>query len=64
MNKILETVLIMIIQILLPVTLGYVVIWINAKIKEVKAKMSTEELNTTITIINQLVLAAEQSGPD
>jgi len=51
-----------ILEILLPIALGYAVILINAKIKQAKAALTSEQLSVASHIIRTMVLAAEQSG--
>ncbi len=58
LQKSLETV----IELLLPVLLGYAVVWVNAQIKAAKAKMSNDQLTLVQNLIKSFVLAAEQSG--
>lgn len=61
-SGLIQSVLMTVIQVLLPVVLGYIVVWINAKVKEAKAKLSESQLTLATGLIYQLVLAAEQNG--
>lgn len=61
-GKMIQTLLEMIITALLPVVLGYIVVWIKEKTNEIKAKVSSENLAFAEDVVRRLVLAAEQSG--
>lgn len=61
-GSLIQTVLVIIIQVLLPVALGYVVMWLKAKVEEVKARIPAEQLEFATVLAQQLVMAAEQSG--
>ena len=62
MSEILQLLLETVIKVLLPVALGYLVVFINAKIKEAKASTYAADIATAAALIYQLVLAAEQNG--
>lgn len=51
-----------IIQVLLPVVLGYLVLWFNRATAKLKAEISNEQLAVLESLAAQFVLAAEQSG--
>ena len=59
---ILQTILMVIINVALPVVLVAVIKWVRLKIDEVKSKIDTQTLSIVNTLAMQLVLAAEQSG--
>lgn len=61
-STILQTALVTIIQVLLPVVLVFIVTWINLKIKEIKGQMNQADLEFAGALVRQLVLAAEQNG--
>ncbi len=46
----------------MPVVLGAITTWVVAKIKEVRLKVQSDELAYAMSVIRQLVLAAEQNG--
>lgn len=50
------------IQVLLPVVLGFLVVFIRAKIAEVKSKIPQEQMQFASALAKMLVLAAEQNG--
>ncbi len=50
------------IKVLLPVVLGYIVVWLNQKINEAKSKTRSTEMTYVIDLVYRLVLAAEQNG--
>lgn len=62
MSEILQLLLETVIKVLLPVALSYLVVFINAKIKEAKASTYAADIATAAALIYQLVLAAEQNG--
>ena len=57
-----QTGLEMAIQILLPVALGFVVIFIKQQISAIKSKLDQENLATAEAFVKAFVLAAEQSS--
>jgi hypothetical protein len=57
-QPVLETLL----QLLLPVVLGLVGVWVKRLSDKVKAELSSEQLAFLTAIAQQLVVAAEQSG--
>ncbi len=61
-SKLLEVLLETIITVALPIVLTNLVVWINAQVKNTKAKMSKEQLDLVYLLINQFVRAAEQAG--
>ncbi len=50
------------IKVLLPVIMGYIVVWINQKISESKSKTRSTNMTYVIDLVYRLVLAAEQNG--
>lgn len=61
-SSIIQTALEMAIQILLPVALGFVVIFIKQQISAIKSKLDQENLAIAGSFVKAFVLAAEQSG--
>lgn len=61
-SSIIQTALEMAIQILLPVALGFVVIFIKQQISAIKSKLAQENLAIAGSFVKAFVLAAEQSG--
>ena len=61
-SPIIQGTLMLLIQLLLPVLLGYAVVWVNAQIKATKAKMSADQIALVRSLVASFVLAAEQSG--
>ena len=61
-GPIIQAALVTIIQVLLPVALGFLVAYINHKIKEVKSQVSATNLAFATNLVRELVRAAEQSG--
>lgn len=57
-----QQVLEMAIQILLPVILGFVVVWLRGQIQVQKNKLSTEQLAMAEAFVTSFVFAAQQSG--
>lgn len=58
LQKTLETV----ITVLLPVLLAYAVAWLKVQTDKIKASISTEEWNFAVSLVDKLVIAAEQTG--
>ncbi len=61
-GPIIQSLLITLIQVLLPIALAALVAFINARIKEVRASKDGVQFDTAVAIIERLVLAAEQNG--
>ena len=61
-GPILQAALVTIIQVLVPVALGFLVHFINQKVKEVKSNVDANQLAFAVDLVQQLVAAAEQSG--
>ncbi len=61
-GKLIEMTLTIIIQVLLPVALVVAVKWINSKVVESKAVIRNHNLEFAVTLVQQLVAAAEQNG--
>jgi hypothetical protein len=61
-GTLLQPILVTLIQILLPVILGALALWLKELIAGARAKLSTEQLAFMESLASQLVLAAEQSG--
>ncbi len=62
LGPVLQSLLVTLIEVLLPIALGALVAFINVKIKEAHASKYGYQLDTAISIIERLVLAAEQNG--
>ncbi len=61
-NSILQLVLETLITVLVPILVGYLVKFIDAKIKELHSFVERENLWYVYDVVKQLVYAAEQSG--
>lgn len=61
-STILQYVLVITIQTLLPIVLGYVAVFVQKKIKELQGKIDADKLELAVGLARQLVMAAEQSG--
>ena len=61
-DAILQAAMVTVAQVLLPILMGGLVILIKALWGWIKSKMSAQQLEIATTLINQLVLAAEQNS--
>ncbi|MCK4820972.1 phage holin [bacterium] len=61
-GTILQQILEMAITILLPVILGFVVVWLRGQIQVQKSKLNGEQLAMAEAFVSSFVFAAEQSG--
>ena len=61
-SAILNATLITIVQVLLPVFLGYGVAFLNKKIQQAKGQIDHQKLATAVALVQQFVAAAEQNG--
>lgn len=59
---VIQQILEMAISILLPVILGFVVVWLRGQIQQGKAKLTAEQLSMAEAFVSSFVFAAEQSG--
>jgi hypothetical protein len=62
MNEILETTLLITIQVFLPIILSAVVAFIVQKYKEIKSTIPVAQYELIVALAHQFVLAAEQQG--
>jgi hypothetical protein len=61
-SSLIQTILMVAIQVLLPILLGFAVLWIKQQIEVGKTKLSKEQLDLLQTLAQQYVMAAEQTG--
>lgn len=61
-SDILQAVLITIIQVLLPIVLGMVAVWLRAAWQKAKGEISQQQYDMAVELAHQFVLAAEQNG--
>jgi len=61
-GELLQPTLETLLQIMLPIVLGFVATWLKAMIDKAKAELSESQLAFLTAFAEQLVLAAEQSG--
>ena len=61
-GEVLQPVLIVVIQTLLPIIMGFVVLFLNGKLREVRLRIDAQKLAVAEEVITRFVLAAEQSG--
>lgn len=61
-SELIQSLLITMIQVLLPVLLAYCVAWVKKQYELVRARIPAEQLAFLDALIAQFVLAAEQSG--
>jgi hypothetical protein len=59
---VLQQILIVVLNILLPVVLGYAALWIRGLVAQGKAKLTAEQLAIATSFVESFVFAAEQSG--
>lgn len=62
LGAVIQTILVIAIQMLLPVVLGFSVVWIKAQWEKVKLQIGVEEYAFAESLVRQFVLAAEQAG--
>lgn len=62
LGAVIQTILVIVIQMLLPVVLGLSVVWIKAQWEKVKLQIGVEEYAFAENLVRQFVLAAEQAG--
>ena len=61
-SGVLQTIVEMALEILLPVVLGFAVVWLRAQIQNQKAKLDADQLAMAEAFVSSFVFAAEQSG--
>jgi hypothetical protein len=61
-DMLIQTLLLTLIQVLVPVFLGFAIVWVKGQIEAGKAKLSKEQLDMMTSLAQKFVLAAEQNG--
>lgn len=62
LNAVLQSLLITVIQVLVPIALAYVIAWSKKQYELARAKIPAEQLAFIEALVKQLVVAAEQNG--
>ena len=61
-GAVIQTFLVIVIQMLLPVALGFAIVWMKSQWEKVKLQIGVEEYAFIEALVRQFVLAAEQAG--
>lgn len=62
LSSLIQTTLVVAIQVLVPVLLGFAVMWVKQQIERTKANMTQEQVDFVTSLARTYVLAAEQNG--
>jgi hypothetical protein len=61
-SSLIQTTLVVLIQVLVPVLLGFAIMWVKQQIAKAKSEMTQEQINFITELARTYVMAAEQNG--